>query len=179
MNPDPETAEAMHQQQGRYAAQMQTNSAHLEDDIRFEIPEWLYTEARDLYESRNGSISPEEEAIFGKLKEQYESQAKQEEPEDLNAENTLDSSKRRRVSSALAFVQPTKLSHDEQCDPANDMTGAKRKRGETSEATPKNPRLVGMSETVKQTLRRLIADAPAEKKQAAIQDSARVLHAFK
>jgi hypothetical protein len=60
MDPDPETAEAMHQQQGRYAAQMQTNPAHLEDDdIRFEIPEWLYTEARDLYESRNGSISPE------------------------------------------------------------------------------------------------------------------------
>jgi hypothetical protein len=58
MDPDPETAEAMHQ--------MQTNPAHLEDDdIRFEIPEWLYTEARDLYESRNGSISPEEEAIFG------------------------------------------------------------------------------------------------------------------
>jgi SNF2 family DNA or RNA helicase len=36
-----------------------------------------------------------------------------------------------------------------------------------------------MAETVKQTLRRLIADAPAEKKQAAIQDSARVLHAIK
>jgi SNF2 family DNA or RNA helicase len=181
MDADTKSEDVFHQQQSLFAKQMQADDARLQtEEGSFEDLEFFFNLARDSLESWNGPIPSEEKAIFEKLKEHYVSeQAKQKQPEDLSAENILDGSKRRRASSSPRFVQQHEPGHDAESDPANDLTGSKRKRGEMLEEESKDPRPVGMNETVKQSLRRLVADAPPEKQQTAIQDGARMLHAIK
>lgn len=142
--------------------------------------EWFHDQAKDFFELLNGSSPPEEEAIFRRLQERLESvKAKQKQDEELDAENILDGSKRRKVSSCPTFVQQDEAGHDEESDPINALTGSKRKRDEDSKNSSKASRPAGMNETTKQSLRRLIEAAPNDKKQAAIQDSARMLHAIR
>jgi hypothetical protein len=153
---------------------MQAEEGPLED------LEWLYNQARSVHESWNGSCPSDEDALFRKLQEQLESvKAKQKQHEKPAVETILNGTKRQRVTPSAMFVHQDEASHDEESDPSNALAGFERKRDENPQDSSKAPRPTAMNETTKQSLNRLIEAAPADKKQAAIQDSARMLHAIR
>lgn len=181
MDPGTEVEDAMHQQQSAYAQQLQVNDIRLQaEEGPFEDLEFYYNQARDVFESWEDSPPSEEEVLFRQLQEQYESvKAKQRPPEGLDLEDVLNGSKRRRGSSSPMFVQQDGPGHDAESESISSLTGSKRKRGETSENSSKSSKPVPMTESVKQSFRRLVADAPPQKRQLAVQDCARVHHALK
>ena len=177
-----EAADALHQQQLLFAKQLlQADDLRLQaEEQPFEDVEFFYSLARDVFESCNGSSTPEEEAAFRQIQEQYESaKANQQQPENPGAEEILNGSKCSEAPSSPLLMQQDETGHDEKSEPTNALAGTKRKRDENQEDLPKAPRLPAMNETTKQSLRRLIEAAPEDKKQAAIQDSARMLHAIR
>jgi SNF2 family DNA or RNA helicase len=181
MDANPEAQEEFDRLLNSFSKKIQDDDTRQQsEEGSFEELEFFYNQAKDSYESRDGPISSDEETISVKLKEQYESrQAKQKQSEGFAPEDLLDGSKRRKEPFSHMFVQQSGTGHNKEADSAIDMTRSKRKRGETSENPSKSSRPVGMTETVKDSLKRLIADAPSDKRQAAVQDGVRVLRTIK
>ncbi|KAH0174533.1 P-loop containing nucleoside triphosphate hydrolase protein, partial [Aureobasidium melanogenum] len=182
MDAELETDQELRKQQQQFAAKLQAEAARMQaEEEPFADIEWRYNQASGalLSAMRTGGIGPEEQEVFNQLQEQYESaKAKQEELGKSGAGTNL-GDERQRVASLPIFVQQDETYHDEEYGAANVSTGSKRKRAEAPKDLTKPSKPDGMTETIKQSLKRLIADAPADKKQAAIRDSARVLHAIK
>ena len=171
------------QQQLLLAAQMQNGPACEEDDDEpYEEVETRYFQAYGAYmtSKSDGGVSPEEEKIFNQIQAQY-TKRKSEQNKVLRtkSETTVDSSKRRRASSSPLFVQQDQPDHHERCDAINKPTGSKRKRSETSKNSPKGSKRSKVDDSMKYSINRLIANAPANKKQSAIRDGKRILHAVK
>lgn len=181
MDTETETEQALLQQQLLFAAQLQAEDARVQAaEEPFADVEWRYNEASGAYLSSMsaGGITSEEQEFFNQLQEQYElAKAKQEEFKSSGATKDPAGDKQRAVSPI--FVQQNEPDQEEEFGTADALTGSKRKRNETPKDLPQSSKPQGMNETTKQSLKRLIADAPADKKQAAIRDSARVLHAIK
>ncbi|KAG9529801.1 P-loop containing nucleoside triphosphate hydrolase protein, partial [Aureobasidium melanogenum] len=182
MDAETETEQALLQQQQDFAAQLQAEDVlqHAEEQP-FAVIEWQFSEASAAYmfSKRNGGVSPEEEQVFNQLAEQYEAaKARKEELEKSRVKQNLGGTEQ-RVASPPIFVQQDESDQDEEFGAVNASIGSKRKRAESSKDLPKISRAGEMTDAIKQSLKRLIADAPANKKQAAINDSTRVLHAIK
>ncbi|KAG9842966.1 P-loop containing nucleoside triphosphate hydrolase protein, partial [Aureobasidium melanogenum] len=176
--------EKLYQQQLVFAAQMRDGPACLKvEEEPFEQIEKRHEAATVAYAFAfmKGELSPEEKALWEQLDAQYQTaKAKQETLSKIKTEDTQDDSKRRRVSPSPLFVQQDRSDHDEGSDAADASTGSKRKRDETSKELSDNLRLSKMDESVvREILKRLATDAPADKKQKAVQDSARVLQAIR
>jgi SNF2 family DNA or RNA helicase len=154
MNVGTEADEALHQQQQLFAAQMQNGPPYSDyDDVSFEELETRYKKACGAYmfSQRNGKICPVEEDIYNRLQAQYDkAKARQDELHRSKLETTMDGSRRRKASPTLLFDNPLKSSRLPEVDASNVYS-------------------VG----------RLVTGAPANKKQAAIRDGDRILHAIK
>lgn len=181
MDVSTEAEDALHQQQLLFAKQLQAEDARLyAKEQPLEDAEFFHSLAREFFESFTGSSAPGEEAASREIQEHYElAKSNQQQSKEHDCGNILDGFKRRKVSPSPMFIQQDEAGRDEESDPPNDSPGSKRRRGEASEDYPKNSRPVPMTETVKQFLKRLIDDAPEGKRQAAVQDSERVLRAIK
>ncbi|KAK6006894.1 hypothetical protein QM012_005902 [Aureobasidium pullulans] len=179
MNVDLETEEKLYQQQLIFAAQLQAEDARIQaTEEPFADLEWRYNQASDalLSSMQSGIISSEEQEFFNQIQEQYQSaKANQEELENLRAT----SDDKGRAASPRIFVQQDETNGVEEFGTANASAGSKRKRNDIPDDLPQRSKPRTMNETTKQSLKRLIADAPTDKKQAATRDSARVLHALK
>ncbi|KAH0367383.1 P-loop containing nucleoside triphosphate hydrolase protein, partial [Aureobasidium melanogenum] len=184
MDDEPETKEALIQQQLAFAAQMRDGPAcpKIEEEP-FEQIEKRHEAATLAYAFAlmKGTLSPEEKVLWEQLDEQFETaKAKQEALLKIKTEDAQNDSKRRRASASPLFVRQDQSDHDEESDAADASTGSKRKRDKSSKESSDDPRPSKMDESViREILRRLAADAPADKKQKAIQDSARVLQAIR
>lgn len=182
MDAETETEQACIQEQERFFAQLQAEKALTQaEEQSFAFIEWQFLEASAAYMlgKRNGGVSPEEEQIFNQIAEQYEAaKARKEELEKTGVEQNLDSTKQRAASPPI-FVQQDESDQGEEFGALDASIGSKRKRAEAPKELPKISKAAEMTDAIKQSLKRLIADAPANKKQAAINDSTRVLHAIK
>lgn len=184
MDTSSDTEDKLHQQQLVFAAQMRDGPALPEaEEVPFEQIEKCYEIAAIAYASAitKGELPPEEKALWNQLSAQYETaKAKQEALANVKIEDTLNDSKRRRASLSPLFVQQDPSDHDEGSDAADASTGSKRKRDKPSKRSSDSPKHAKMDESaIKEILKRLAADAPADKKQKAVQDSARVLQAIR
>ncbi|KAI4754171.1 hypothetical protein E4T52_13669 [Aureobasidium sp. EXF-3400] len=183
MDTDTEEQKALRQQQLLFAAQMQNGPAcpgH--DDEPYEELETRYNEACGAYmfSKLNGEVSPEEEAIFKQLHAQFvKAKANQDELQRLMPKTTMDGSKRRRASHSPLFVQQDRSDHDEGLNTTKAKSDPKRQCTKTPETPSESPRPPKLEESVMYSVKRLVANAPANNKQAAIRDGRRVVHAIK
>lgn len=184
MDTGTKTEENLRQQQLLFAQQLQDDDARLQAEQEpFEDLEWRFHQASAVLMSalRAGKVADGEQTLFDQLEVQYHKRREEEEDKHNKTKlgDVLHGKKRRRDSSSPLFVGQDEPDQDEKYSSVNASTSSKRRRVETSNDLQKGSKTRKMSENVKQSLRRLVADAPANKKQAAIKDSARVLHAIK
>jgi SNF2 family DNA or RNA helicase len=183
MDAGTEADEALRQQQQLFAAQMQNGPARLECvDEPFEELKSRFNEASGAYmlAKENGGVSPEEETIYRKLQAQYsQAKAKQDELHKFALEATADGSRRRKASPSPLFVQQDQPNHHQGFVTTDQPSGNKRKRAKTSKDPLGNSSLPEVDASNVYSVSRLIADAPANKEQAAIRDGERILHAIK
>ncbi|KAI4854714.1 hypothetical protein E4T45_03858 [Aureobasidium sp. EXF-8846] len=178
-----EADEAYRQQQLLFTAQMQNGPARLECvDEPFEELKRRFNEASGAYmlAQMDGGVSPEEEAIFIQLRAQYsKAKSKQDELQKFELEATTDGSRRRKASPSPLFVQQDQSNHHQGFVTTNKPSGNKRKRAKTPEDPLGSAKLAEVDASNVKSVSRLIADAPANKEQAAIRDGDRILHAIK
>lgn len=184
MDTSSDTEDKLCQQQLVFAAQMRDGPALPEvEEVPFEQIEKCYEVGAVAYAAAltKGTLTPEEHALWLQLSAQYETaKAKQEALAKIKTEETMNDSKRRRASRSPLFVQQDPSDRDEGSDAADASTGSKRKRDKASKRSSDTPKHSKMDESaIKEILKRLAADAPADKKQKAIQDSARILQAIR
>jgi SNF2 family DNA or RNA helicase len=181
MDAGTESDEALRHKQQLFAAQMQNGPSYSEYDVvPFKELEDRFNQASGAYMLRhmNGEVDPDEEAIYKKLQAQYsEAKARQDELLRSQPEITKDSVKRRRASPSPLFVQQDGPDRDEGFDATNKSSRSKKKRIKTSNSSSESSRLLKVDASLMESVNRRIVDAPAEKKQAAIRDGARILHA--
>ncbi|KEQ97217.1 hypothetical protein AUEXF2481DRAFT_583618 [Aureobasidium subglaciale EXF-2481] len=178
---DPETHGEIPEEQLAFFARMSNVSAYptIEGETVEELKE-RHQEAKIAIENslRNNTLVPEERVIFESLHKQYlAAEAEQNEPKQHNTEETGNGNKRRRTSSPSLFVRPD----EKPCADAIDLAGAspslKRKLETEPVQSPTIDKPAKENETIRQSLDCLVAEAPEHKKQAAIRDRTRVLHA--
>ncbi|KAI4722237.1 hypothetical protein E4T48_01443 [Aureobasidium sp. EXF-10727] len=183
MDTNVEAEEALLQQQLALVAQLQADEDRLKaEEVPFEELEWQYFAASGaiMLSKKDGEVPPDEQKLFDQLQEQYiNAKKRHEELKQLEAKQSTIGIKRRKTSSSPIFVQQDESDYDEAFDPINASTGSKRKLGKVLDSSSGGSKPVGMTQNVKACLRALVAEAPAEKKQAAIRDSARVLQTIK
>ncbi|KAI5240671.1 hypothetical protein E4T43_05912 [Aureobasidium subglaciale] len=178
---DSETHEEIPEEQLAFIARMSNVSAlsTIEGETVEELNE-RYQEAKIAIENslRNNTLVPEERVIFESLHKQYlAAEAEQNESKQHNTKETGNGNKRRRTSSPSLFVRPD----EKPCADAIDLAGAspssKRKLETEPVQSPTIDKPAKKNETIRQSLDRLVPEAPEHKKQAAIRDRTRVLHA--
>ncbi|KAI5238120.1 hypothetical protein E4T42_09068 [Aureobasidium subglaciale] len=178
---DPETHGEIPEEQFAFFARMSNVSAYptIEGETVEELKE-RHQEAKIAIENslRNNTLVPEERVIFESLHKQYlAAEAEQNEPKQHNTEETGNGNKRRRTCSPSLFVRPD----EKPCADAIDLAGAspslKRKLETEPVQSPTIDKPAKENETIRQSLDCLVAEAPEHKKQAAIRDRTRVLHA--
>ncbi|KAI4728460.1 hypothetical protein E4T49_03739 [Aureobasidium sp. EXF-10728] len=177
-----EEKQALEQQQQDIFAQVQIKIAPLATkEEPFEDLEWRYLRANVemLSAIKRNNISPEEQTWFDQLEEQYlKEKTRREELKNIQTRDVKVGVKNRRASPSM-FVQQDEPDSEAGYDAANGTAGSKRKRGKTLETLPKRVKSKGISESIKRTLESFIADAAEDKRQAAIQDCARIMDAIK
>jgi SNF2 family DNA or RNA helicase len=183
MDAGTEADEVLRQQQQLFAARMQNGPHYPEyDDVPFEELETRYNKACGAYmfSQRNGKVCPLEEDIYYRLQAQYDkAKARQDEPHRSKLETTMDGSRRRKASPSPLFVQQDQPTHHERTNTTEKPSGSNRKRVKTSSNPSESSGLPEVDESIVYSVGRLVTNAPANKKQAAIRDGDRILHAIK
>jgi SNF2 family DNA or RNA helicase len=183
MDAGTEADEALRQQQQLFAAQMQNGPpCSADDEVPFDELEAQYNKASGEYNlsRRKGEVCPLEEAIYNQLQAQYDRRkAEQDELHGPLSEIFTDYRKRRRASPSPLFVQEDESNRHEVADVTDTSSRSKKKRIKTSNSASESSRLLNVDASVMHSINRLISNAAADKKQAAIRDGARILHAAK
>ncbi|KAG9671706.1 P-loop containing nucleoside triphosphate hydrolase protein, partial [Aureobasidium melanogenum] len=180
-----EEDQALHQQQQEFIAQLQVESDRLQvEQESFEDIEWRYLEAKKAIKIvfQDGTVTPEEKKLFQELHDQYAARVSKNGIEQIMAENAPSNRKRRRRSPSRSpsplFEPQDKPDLDGPVKSRKISASSKKTRCKTRKRSSQRSDLAERDKKVKKILRRLIAEAPPEKKQAAHKDSARVLNAI-